>query len=199
MLVVIALAATPVATPRFANDPALGPAPVVSLPPVQASDFARIETALQRIRRNAAGDPIASAETEAVLAEAVVALPADAPQALERIYWLIHKSFPGTPSNELALLLRDYQHYRQADLGVRSGRSPPADLAAEIEQFKASVALREQYFGTERAERLFGAQQSLSRHLFELRRLDAAGLSEPARQQQRRALQAEYEQRTRAH
>jgi len=198
------LSATAIVLPQFGNDAAGRPSTTIlvmepeQISSSQLADFVPVETALARIGRDAQGDPRLNAATESALSNVMTALPeAMRPQALERFDWLVHKSFPGTAGAELALLVRDYHRYRQAELTDRRALASPRDLDAEIEQFASTVALRKRYFGAARADLLFGRQQALASHLFDLRRLEATpGLSEQAREMQRRALQADYEKRT---
>lgn len=192
------LAALPFALPKFRNAPA-AKVIAVTTAPAPAVDFWAAEMALARIARDEHGDPRLDAATEALLSAAVAALPASpTPQSDERIALLMRKSFPGSAQAGLAVLFDEYRRYRAAEIEQRETQPSPRDLADEIAGFEATVALRQRYFGKQRAQALFGRQQALTRHLFALRRLEAdPALSEAAREQQRRTLQTEYEQRVR--
>lgn len=201
------LMATAFVTPGFSNNPSGRSSSSVlvlapeSLSPIRSPPgFGRVETVLARIKFNARGNPRLNAKTESALAEAMTALPGTMRSAaFKRVQFLVHKSFPGTADDELALLFRDYYRYRQAELGERNAQARPRDLDAEIDRFERTVALRKHYFGATRAEMLFGRQQALARYLFNIRQLEKTpGLSNEVREAKRRALQTEYEKRIRA-
>lgn len=140
------------------------------------------------------------------LAQALIAatseLPADLPpDALERAQFLIRQMFPPATGESLAKSFAEFHAYRQLENQTPSaisdastGAAPGVD--AESSTLRARVALRRAFFGTVRADRLFGEEHALTAYILALRRIDADAMLGEAEKEQRRAeLQRLYERR----
>lgn len=133
-------------------------------------DYAVIEQILGSVKLNSSGELLLNTELAKHLATATVSLPHNMnDKALQRIAFLISKSFPHIPEegNTLATLLINYYHLQSATEKDQTLVKSPLNIAEKFSAFLQENARQNHYLGEEVAIQLFGENRDIKRYLLE--------------------------------
>jgi lipase chaperone LimK len=91
---------------------------------------------------------------------------------LAKVHEEITQALPPTAAAEASALLERYQNYSKAQRQAYPPGAAPATEEAALAELDGLHALRLAHFGSENAQALYGAEETLTRSLIELMRLE---------------------------
>ncbi len=126
--------------------------------------FSEVENALMMAKLDNVGALILDEQALASLNLVVSRLPENlTPQDIQKLQDLIMKAQPGQAGEQVAEVLGNYYHLKQAEKAWLESGVSANSLQAAIDQLEKVTAMREDYLGQVVADKLFLRQQEKSR------------------------------------
>ncbi len=122
--------------------------------------FQEVENALRMAKLDNVGELILDEQALASLNLVVSRLPKNlTPQNIQKIQSLIMKAQPGEAGEQVAEVLGNYYHFKQAEKEWLSSGVAVNSLQAAMDQLEKVSAMRQEYLGQDMADKLFLRQQ----------------------------------------
>ncbi|WP_158657769.1 hypothetical protein [Agarilytica rhodophyticola] len=132
--------------------------------------FGIIEAALSKIKLDLHGELELNAKSESSLSKAEASLPENiSKKSLDRVSFLITKSFVGVKGELLADVFLKYHKYKNAERKTISRYSDEKTLIEERRQLDEKSYLQKKYLGHQLSRKLFGKQNEFAKLFLKMR------------------------------
>ena len=159
-------------------------------------DFTKAEWILHKLPRNKVGEIHFNNEASGLINSAIQTLNGPLSEVdLNRVRWLIEKSFPGNNGQQLALITLQYYNYLSARDSFQRSASD-SQLQHAIKHHQQTMRLQQTIFGPAMAQQLFAERNHLRSHLL-ARQAIHTNLTLTTAQKQQRLLQLDDDFRQR--